>query len=80
MQRLQESIHVEAPVEPDGLRGTQGAPREWTASVNGTGLRVEEVGAGAETVVFSPALFTNLVPSRSMYAVAEGPHEPTRLA
>jgi 3-oxoadipate enol-lactonase len=33
--------------------------REWTASVNGTGLRVEEVGAGAETVVFSPALFTN---------------------
>jgi pimeloyl-ACP methyl ester carboxylesterase len=33
--------------------------RTWTASVNGTGLRVEEVGAGAETVVFSPALFTN---------------------
>lgn len=33
--------------------------REWTASVNGTGLRVEEVGAGAGTVVFSPALFTN---------------------
>jgi 3-oxoadipate enol-lactonase len=33
--------------------------REWTASVNGTGLRVEEVGTGAETVVFSPALFTN---------------------
>jgi 3-oxoadipate enol-lactonase len=36
-----------------------GVRREWTASVNGTGLRVEEVGAGAETVVFSPALFTN---------------------
>lgn len=35
------------------------AGREWTASVNGTGLRVEEVGAGDETVVFSPALFTN---------------------
>lgn len=33
--------------------------REWTASVNGTGLRVEEVGAGPPTVVFSPALFTN---------------------
>jgi len=35
------------------------AHREWTARVNGTELRVEEVGAGAETVVFSPALFTN---------------------
>ena len=35
------------------------AQRQWTARVNGTGLRVEEVGAGAETVVFSPALFTN---------------------
>ena len=35
------------------------AAREWTATVNGTGLRVEEVGTGAETVVFSPALFTN---------------------
>lgn len=33
--------------------------REWTASVNGTELRVMEVGAGAQTVVFSPALFTN---------------------
>ena len=33
--------------------------REWTASVNGTGLRVEEVGSGAQTVVFSNALFTN---------------------
>ena len=33
--------------------------REWTARVNGTELRVGEVGAGAETVVFSPALFTN---------------------
>ncbi|HEX6886654.1 MAG TPA: alpha/beta hydrolase [Candidatus Nanopelagicales bacterium] len=34
-------------------------PRVWTARVNGTGLRVEDVGTGAETVVFSPALFTN---------------------
>jgi 3-oxoadipate enol-lactonase len=33
--------------------------REWTASVNGTGLRVEEVGAGDETVVFSPPAFAN---------------------
>jgi pimeloyl-ACP methyl ester carboxylesterase len=33
--------------------------REWTASVNGTGLRVEEIGSGTQTVVFSPALFTN---------------------
>lgn len=33
--------------------------REWTQAVNGTGLRVEEAGAGEPTVVFSPALFTN---------------------
>ncbi len=33
--------------------------REWTASVNGTGLRVEEAGTATQTVVFSPALFTN---------------------
>ena len=33
--------------------------RVWTASVNGAALTVEEVGAGSETVVFSPALFTN---------------------
>jgi len=59
MQQLQESIHIKAPVENDGRPGTQGARREWTASVNGTSLRVEEVGVGAETVVFSPALFTN---------------------
>ena len=32
--------------------------REWTASVNGTGLRVEEVGSGERTVVFSPNPFT----------------------
>jgi pimeloyl-ACP methyl ester carboxylesterase len=38
---------------------TVSAEREWTAQVNGTELRVGEVGAGAETVVFSPALFTN---------------------
>ena len=33
--------------------------REWTASVNGTGLRVEEVGSGTQAVVFSPNPFTN---------------------
>ena len=33
--------------------------REWTASVNRTGLRVEEVGSGEQTIVFSNALFTN---------------------
>lgn len=36
-----------------------GSRREWTATVNGTGLRVEEIGTGAETVVFSPAMLTN---------------------
>jgi 3-oxoadipate enol-lactonase len=33
--------------------------REWTASVNGTELRVEEIGRGKQTVVFSPNPFTN---------------------
>lgn len=42
---------TEPIAEPEG--------REWTASVNGTGLRVEEVGSGEQTVVFSNALFTN---------------------
>ena len=37
--------------------------REWTASVNGTDLRVEEVGSGEQTVVFAPNPFTN----RAMY-------------
>ncbi len=32
---------------------------EWTETVNGTGLRVEEAGAGTPAVVFSPALWTN---------------------
>jgi pimeloyl-ACP methyl ester carboxylesterase len=59
MQQLQERTRAEPPVEPDGLPATQGVRREWTVSVNGAGLRVEEAGAGAETVVFSPALFTN---------------------
>lgn len=33
--------------------------REWTVSVNGTALRVEEVGRGEQTVVFSPNPFIN---------------------
>ncbi len=32
---------------------------EWTETVNGTGLRVEEAGSGSPEVVFSPALWTN---------------------
>ncbi|MEN8239821.1 MAG: alpha/beta hydrolase, partial [Actinomycetota bacterium] len=43
------------PAEPRAER----EGREWTASVNGTGLRVEEVGSGTQTVVFSPNPFTN---------------------
>ncbi len=39
--------------------GAEQRRREWTASVNGTGLRVEEVGSGTQTVVFSPNPFTN---------------------
>ena len=53
-----EPIPTEVPVEQEERPDTQGAPREWTATVNGTGLRVEEAGPGA-AVVFSPALFTN---------------------
>ena len=37
--------------------------REWTVSVNGTALRVKEVGSGEQTVVFSPNPFT----SRALY-------------
>ena len=33
--------------------------RVWTASVNGTELRVEEAGSGEQTVVFAPNPFTN---------------------
>lgn len=59
MTQLVEPIPTEAPVVHDELHDRQGAPREWTATVNGTGQRVEEAGGGAEAVVFSPALFTN---------------------
>lgn len=37
----------------------RGDARQWTVTVNGTGLRVEEAGAGDRVVVCSPALFTN---------------------
>lgn len=39
--------------------------REWTASVNGIGLRVEEAGSGEQVVVFSPNPFIN----RALYDV-----------
>lgn len=39
--------------------GVEREGRSWTASVNGTGLRVEEAGAGEHTVVFSPNPFIN---------------------
>jgi 3-oxoadipate enol-lactonase len=31
--------------------------KEWTATVNGAGLRVEEAGAGEQAIVFSPPAF-----------------------
>ncbi len=40
-------------------RGAERQGREWTVSVNATGLRVEEVGGGKQTVVSSNALFMN---------------------
>ena len=52
--------------------------REWTASVNGTGLRVEQVGAGTETVVFSPALFTNRALFDAPVAALSGDHRCIR--
>lgn len=54
------------------------APREWTASINGTGLRVEEVGTGAGTVVFSPALFTNRELFDAPVAALSGDHRCIR--
>lgn len=74
MQRLQDPIRVEQGERP----GTQAAKREWTASVNGTGLRVEEAGGGAETVVFSPALFTNRGLFDAPFAVLSGDYRCVR--
>jgi hypothetical protein len=42
--------------------GTEGAALEWTASVSGTGLRVEAAGSGAQTVVLTPNPFINWAP------------------
>lgn len=78
MQQLQDSIRIEAPAEPGGRHGTQGVPREWTASVNGTGLRVEEAGGGAQTVVFSPALFTNRALFDAPFAALSGDYRCIR--
>ena len=72
MADLLESVRVEAPVEHDGRHDAGGAPREWTASVNGTGLRVEEAGGGAQAVVFSPALFTNRALFDAPFAALSG--------
>ncbi len=40
--------------------------------MNGTGLRVEEVGVGAQTVVFSPSLYTNREMFEAPVAVLRG--------
>jgi pimeloyl-ACP methyl ester carboxylesterase len=78
MQQLQDPIRIEAPAEPGGRHEPQGVPREWTASVNGTSLRVEEVGVGAETVVFSPALFTNRALFDAPFAALSGDYRCIR--
>ncbi len=59
MQQLLDRAGVEPPAEDGRPPDPRGSRREWTAMVNGARLRVEEVGVGPETVVFSPALFTN---------------------
>jgi 3-oxoadipate enol-lactonase len=52
--------------------------REWTETVNGTGLRVEEAGAGSPAVVFSPALFTNRALFDAPFAVLSAGHRCIR--
>lgn len=58
MKQLQERPPIGASVDQEASHSAQSVRREWTAAVNGTGLRVEEIGVGAETVVFSPAAWT----------------------
>jgi hypothetical protein len=53
-----ESIHIEAPIEHEGATVPK-APARVDRLGQRQRLRVEEVGGGAETVLFSPALFTN---------------------
>ncbi len=48
--------------------------REWTEAVNGAALRVEQIGAGDETVVFSPAFFTDRGMFRPTMAELSGSH------
>lgn len=52
----------------------EGARREFTAAVNGTELRVEEVGVGAETVVLAPPLFTGRRVFEAPVASLRGDH------
>jgi pimeloyl-ACP methyl ester carboxylesterase len=51
---------------------------EWTATVNGTGLRVEEVGTGDRVVVCAPALFTNRELFDPLVAALSGDHRVIR--
>lgn len=52
--------------------------REWTETVNGTGLRVEEAGMGEPAVVFSPALFTNRQLFDAPFAALKADHRCIR--
>ena len=52
--------------------------REWTVSVNGTTLRVEEVGSGEQTVVFSPNPFINRALYDAPFAALSGDYRCLR--
>lgn len=52
--------------------------RAWTATVNGTRLRVEEAGSGSPAVVFSPALWTNKELFAAPMAVLSSDHRCIR--
>jgi pimeloyl-ACP methyl ester carboxylesterase len=56
----------------------KGENREWTASVNGTGLRVEEAGSGTQTVVFSPNPFINRALYDAPFAALSGDYRCLR--
>ena len=56
----------------------EGERGEWTASVNGTQLRVEQAGSGAQTVVFSPNPFINRALYDAPFAALSGDYRCLR--
>jgi pimeloyl-ACP methyl ester carboxylesterase len=71
---MMNSEVVSVTTEPSAER----EDREWIAPVNGAALRVEEVGGGTQTVVFSNALFTNRALFDVPVAALSGDHRCIR--